>query len=60
MTRLDELRVMLEGRTESDGSPKRGYARNVLQLRAEIRRLEALDKAQEAQQSAADDESHVP
>ena len=41
MTRLEQLQALLAGRLQSDGAPKKGYAHNVVALRAEIRRLSA-------------------
>lgn len=38
--RLQQLKDMLDARTDSEGSPKRGFAQNVLHLRSEIDRLE--------------------
>lgn len=43
--RITELESKLAGRTNSDGSAKLGYARNVVEIRKELARLNALPAA---------------
>lgn len=55
--RIAQLKTMLAGRTDRDGNALKGYAKNVVAIRAELARLEsavALQTAtvREAQESA--------
>lgn len=42
--RIAQLKAALNGRTDADGQPKKGYTKNVAALRAEIARLTAQAK----------------
>lgn len=39
--RIQELKAMLEARTDGQGKARPGYKRNIIAVQAEIRRLEA-------------------
>lgn len=47
------FRSLLQHRTNPDGSAKKGFTRNVLQLRTEIARLESRDTADAVEQTDA-------
>lgn len=51
--RIAQLKQMLAGRTDRDGNALKGYTKNVVAIRAELTRLEAVMAAAERELETA-------